>query len=448
MPFVGAVADDLTGATTVGVLLARSDAKTIVYFDEKVIGQQSAAKADAVIISTNSRALPAAEAYEKVKAATCALQKVGTSYYQKRIDTTMRGGIGVEIDAMLDVLPSDMVAVVVPAMPQSRRVLVGGYSIIDGVPLVQTPAAQDVRTPVTEDYIPRLIAQQTKRKVGLVALDKVLAGKEDIMKALIKQHELECQVIVVDAITVEDVEAIAKACVELKWQVLSVDPGPFTAELARCRGVILAANADVAEKETGQNKKKGTVLIAAGSATEITKKQMSFLGKDRHNVCVSVDPKALVQGGLSAEKEIDTAVERTVKSLTCEEVPRAVLLETALHGSLLNLEEEDFKHGYISGTSADKINEGLGKIVRRVLDRTGRKKIAGLYMTGGDTMVHVCRQLGAEGLEVLDYVIPQTDISRLSGGSYNGLPVIGKGGMTGYDTIVEEIVSRLLGMFD
>jgi hypothetical protein len=35
------------------------------------------------------------------------------------------------------------------------------------------------------------------------------------------------RVIVVDAITVEDVDAIAGAVVALNWNVLAVDPGPL-----------------------------------------------------------------------------------------------------------------------------------------------------------------------------------------------------------------------------
>lgn len=77
---------------------------------------------------------------------------MGVKYFSKRIDTTLRGGVGVEVDAMLDQLNEDTVAVVVPAMPQSRRILVGGYSVIDGVALINTPVAQDVRTPVKENY--------------------------------------------------------------------------------------------------------------------------------------------------------------------------------------------------------------------------------------------------------------------------------------------------------
>ena len=113
---------------------------------------------------------------------------MGVTYFQKRTDTTMRGGIGVEIDAMLDQLSPDTVAVVVPAMPQSRRILVGGYSVIDGVALVNTPVARDVRTPVTENYIPRLIAGQTRRQVGLVTLDHVLGGDRAVKEALAQQR--------------------------------------------------------------------------------------------------------------------------------------------------------------------------------------------------------------------------------------------------------------------
>ena len=153
MPLIGAVADDLTGATTTGVLLARSKARTAVFFNEEAAQKaRETASLDAILISSNSRPLPKEEAYEKVKSATNALKAMGVKYFSKRIDTTLRGGVGVEVDAMLDQLNEDTVAVVVPAMPQSRRILVGGYSVIDGVALINTPVAQDVRTPVKEIY--------------------------------------------------------------------------------------------------------------------------------------------------------------------------------------------------------------------------------------------------------------------------------------------------------
>lgn len=200
---------------------------------------------------------------------------MGVKYFSKRIDTTLRGGVGVEIDAMMDVIGNDVVAVVVPAMPQSRRILVGGYSVIDGVALINTPVAQDVRTPVHENYIPRLLAGQSKRKVELIGLDVVLKGREAIAEELTRVRGNGAEIIVADGITLEDVEEIAAACVSLKWNVLAVDPGAFTAKMAYCRGLIKKEEPNIPE-ETADGTGK-TVLIAAGSATPVTKKQMEVL---------------------------------------------------------------------------------------------------------------------------------------------------------------------------
>lgn len=440
MPIIGAVADDLTGATTTGVLLARSKAQTAVFFNEEAAEKAKGAdELDAILVSSNSRPLPADEAYEKVKSATLALKRMGVKYFSKRIDTTLRGGVGVEIDAMLDQIGEDAVAVVVPAMPQSRRILVGGYSVIDGVALINTPVAKDVRTPVKENYIPRLLAGQTRRQVGLVTLDKVLAGKEAVEKVLVEKRGEGCEVIVVDGITLEDVETIAKACIALKWNVVAVDPGPFTAKLAYERGLIGVEEPNIPETADEEGK---TVLIAAGSATPVTKKQMEVLCEDERHVRISVEPIPLINGGDEAVAEAERAVELAKEMLQEGSQPRAILFETALHGELLNLDEEDKKRGYASGMSANRINAGLGTIITKLMERIGRDRVAGLYTTGGDTMVNVCYQLGVECIQVMDYVIPQADVGRLVG-SYDGLPVVGKGGLTGNDHTACDIVDRL-----
>lgn len=440
MPLIGAVADDLTGATTTGVLLARSKARTAVFFNEEAAKKDAACEElDAILISSNSRPLPADEAYEKVHSATEALADMGVKYFSKRIDTTLRGGIGVEIDAMMDVIGNDVVAVVVPAMPQSRRILVGGYSIIDGVALINTPVAQDVRTPVHENYIPRLLAGQSKRKVGLIGLDAVLKGKDTIAAELTTARNNGAEIIVADGITLEDVEQIAAACVSLKWNVLAVDPGAFTAKLAYCRGLIKEEEANIPQ-ETADGTGK-TVLIAAGSATPVTKKQMEVLCKDKRHLRIPAEPIPFINGGEQAEKEVARVVGIATDMLK-EGKPRAILIETALHGELLDLDEEDRKRGYPGGMSADRINGSLGAIISQIIENTGRDRIAGLYTTGGDTMVNVCFHLGVECLEVVDYVIAQTDIGRMVG-KYAGMPIIGKGGLTGNDNTACDIVDRL-----
>lgn len=439
MTLIGVVADDLTGATTTGVLLARSKAKTAVYFNVEAALNAQDKTLDSVLISTNSRAIPKKEAYEKVSLATKALKNMGIKYFSKRIDTTLRGGIGTEIDAMLDNLDSNTLAIVVPSMPQSRRILVGGYSIIDGVALINTPVAKDVRTPVLENHIPTLLNSQTVRKIDLIELNTVLNGKVAIKNEILNKKNNGAKIIVIDAITIEDVDEIAKACIELDCNILAVDPGPFTSKLALNNGIIQKEEQNI-PKNTADGKGK-TVLIAAGSATPVTKTQMENLLKDERHKRISVDAIPFIDGGDTAQVEINRAVNIAIDLIKTSS-PRAILIESGIHGQLLNLQKEDKKRNYACGMSANRINSCLGVIIANILEEIGRERIAGIYTTGGDTMVNVCFHLGVECIQLVDYVIAQTDVGRLTG-KYEGLPIVGKGGLTGNDNIAFDIIDRL-----
>lgn len=443
MPVIGVVADDLTGATTTGVLLARSGSKTTVFFNTEAAQKLNAeTDSESLLISTSSRPLAKHEAYKNVQKATALLKEMGVQYFTKRTDTTMRGGIGVEIDAMLDTLPENTIAIVVPAMPQSRRILVGGFSVIDGIALVNTAVAQDVRTPVKEGYIPTLLSNQTRRQVGLVTLSDVIRGVYDIRIAIMEQIKQGKEVIVVDAITLEDVSNIAQACLMLDHDILAVDPGPFTAALGFHRGIIHKEEANI--PKNGDKCAEGkTALVVAGSATPVTKLQMDVLCRDKRNVAISVDPVLLIEGGEIADKEAKRIVNKVKSYMEDKIPPRAILLETALNGPLLNLNEEDTKRNFIHGESAERINAGLGMIVADIFQIIGYQRFAGIYATGGDTMVNVCNQLGVAAIEMIDYVIPQSDIGRLVGKFDNKMPIIGKGGLTGDENTACKIVDRL-----
>ena len=67
---------------------------------------------------------------------------------QSSCSPTLRGNLGSETDAMLDCLGSDFIAVSAPCFPSSGRTLVGGYLLVDGLPLHKTNIAIDPKTPV------------------------------------------------------------------------------------------------------------------------------------------------------------------------------------------------------------------------------------------------------------------------------------------------------------
>lgn len=437
---LGIVADDLTGATTLGVLLARSGLKTAAFFDTESFSRNEV-EYPAMVVSSDSRPLPKAEAQHQVSAAVQQLQARGAHYFTKRIDTTLRGGIGFEIDAMLELLPLETVAVVVPAMPQSRRILVGGYSVIDSVALSRTDVARDVRTPVTESWVPGLLAAQTHHQVGHISLSSVMKGESQIEIDLQEQQQRGVRVIVVDAITVEDVDAIAGAVVALNWNVLAVDPGPFTERLAVRRGLMREARVAALAPQTAEQQ-RGSILVVAGSATPVTKKQLQYLIANDPRVChIPVDAELLVDKKNAAEIEVQRVVQHARQCIP-QQQNALFVFESALTGRLLDLQEEEQRFGLSHGQAAENINQGLGSIVREVLNCAGGE-IKGLYMTGGDTMVNVLKELGATGIEMIDYVIPQTDMVRIIGGDYAGLICVGKGGLTGPEDIISTIVERI-----
>lgn len=446
MAIIGAIADDLTGATTVGALLAKSGVDTVVLFDPKYIGSdETVCKHQAVVVSTDSRALPSKSAYDRVKDVTIKLRDIGTEQFSKRIDTTLRGGIGVEIDAMLDTLGDDYIAVMVPAMPQSNRILIGGYSLINGVPLSKTPVANDVKTPVTESFVPRLIASQTKNRIAYIGLDELLRGKHSLKNVLVKSRQSGAKILLVDATSLSEVEMIAQAVTELEWKVIAVDPGPFTERLAEAHG-LTTSDADSLRKirtESDSND-KGTVLVVAGSATPVTTMQMRALRRLNGTRVIPVKILPLISGEERRKAEMQSIAEDVDKLFASDKQPRVLILafDTTLTGNLIDLVEQESLHGLASGQASGIIAESLGKIARSVIEKIS-DRISGIYLTGGDIMVSVCRNLDVKGIKLVDYVIPQADQGILVGGICSGFSVVCKGGLTGEEKTAVQCVNRL-----
>ena len=85
MAVIGAVTDDFTGTASAGVLVARSQAKTGLFFDADAVKNfKDSERLDAVYVSSNSRHMPPREAYRAVKEVTEELKQMGIRYYSKK----------------------------------------------------------------------------------------------------------------------------------------------------------------------------------------------------------------------------------------------------------------------------------------------------------------------------------------------------------------------------
>lgn len=330
MTLLGIVSDDVTGGTTVGALLARVGVSPTVFYNPQLIAEMASPDEDAVIVSTDSRALSAKESYKAVNEATKGLIALGAVQFSKRIDTTLRGGIGHEVEGMFDALGDDYVAVVVPAMPQSKKVMVGGFSLINSVPLASTDVAHDVRTPVLTSDVRKLLQSQCDEIVSYISLDDVLGGTDVIEAQLQLQRCRGSRIFVVDAATDEQISAIAEAVARLGWPAIAVDPGPFTVSLAIHRHVIEASpHVDKSVRLEPSNGDTGTVLVAACSATFVTHKQMVRLGAEEGSAILPVDPLLLISVDRDvARHEFDRVVAQAQEICASFPMPRVIMLVT------------------------------------------------------------------------------------------------------------------------
>lgn len=156
------IADDFTGALDTGVQFAAHGIRTRVVVDADVDFTSQEVKV--LVVDTETRHLPAAEAYDVVAKLTRRAKCAGISYIYKKTDSALRGNIGAELAAVLEASGCSRLPFL-PAFPQTGRITRGGVHYVDGVPVTESPFGIDPFEPVKHAVISELIAEQCSQPV-------------------------------------------------------------------------------------------------------------------------------------------------------------------------------------------------------------------------------------------------------------------------------------------
>ncbi|MEA3408119.1 MAG: four-carbon acid sugar kinase family protein [Chloroflexota bacterium] len=400
---LGIIADDLTGAMDTGLQFSKRGLETLVALD-----RQDIPDAKVVVVDTDSRAVRASQARERMLAVASQLQ--GRLLY-KKVDSTMRGNVGYELRALLEAVKPRGI-VVAPAFPQGGRTTRWGYQRVDGQPLHLTFFADDPRWPMREAHLPTLLMQQAGLEVGHVGLGEVEAGPAALAQALETHEE---PVIVVDALTKEHLDSIAQALVSLGRRWLPCGSAGLADAWARAL--------PVRQESTSIERPpiNGPVLFVSGSRNDVTTRQLSRLRCARAPRQVEMDP----QGVYDAEREIQRLAE----------------------GCRQGLERGE---DVVVTSSFSPLVAGAGEIVVRILSETvmhvvNRQDLGGLFLTGGDIAVGTCRALDVRALRILEEIQPGIPGGRLVGGRCDGLWVVTKAGGFGDEDALLQITCYLHG---
>jgi uncharacterized protein YgbK (DUF1537 family) len=411
------IADDLTGANATGSLLKKLKLKTVTLMDCTDRSCVNRFQSDATVCSTDSRGMTQEEAYDKVFATVQNLKDDGVKVYNKRIDSTLRGNLGAEIDAILDGLEDNRIAVIVPAFPDAQRIAVGGYLLVNGMPLQESDAAKDPKKPINTSIIEDLVKEQTKYEIGTIKLDIVCAGQEAIKKSIIEISEKGKRLIILDAVTNNDLDNIAKALVETGIKFVTIDSGPFTAAVTK--------EYERLGQDLVKNKK---VLMAIGSITNTTKVQLERVTSDLDAFKVDIITERLINEVDEREAEISRVVGEIVSNQNEGRV-LCVAIDSINPDTRVNLDEVALVKNTTKESLSLIINDSIAEISSRILKAV--PDINGIFSSGGDISVGVCKKFKSAGLELIGEVIPLAAYGKLIGGDFPELSIVSKGGMVG-----------------
>lgn len=395
-PHVAIVADDLTGSGDTAVQFVRAGWPTQLSVGRaaQALSDPGVSRAEVIAVTTHSRALPPGEAAAVVRDDVAALRAAGARRLYKKVDSTLRGPFRAEIEAARQAWRDDAIAVVCPAFPATGRTLKDGVLLVDGRPVTETSAATDPVTPVTQSHVPTLLGAAHVAPADGESADAVAAR---ILAA--------GDVVVVDAVTAQDMDRLACAIALIGERALPVGSGGLAAPLAR-----LWADADT----------QGAVVVVVTSQHSAARGQADALCAAGAR-CWS--PSLEDMADADAWRDYAGRILRQAQS----EAPRATWLLLAPPGTR-------------PGLDSDAVAARLGELAARlVLDR----RAAGVVATGGDGASAVLAALGASGIALVDEVTGGMPLGTLTGGPAAGLPVVTKAGGFGARDVLTRAVKAV-----
>lgn len=419
---IAIIADDLTGANATAALLSTKGFTTMTCLDNDA---KEAERFDVVSFSTDSRSVSSAEAYRRVAECVARINPEQT-LISKRIDSTLRGNLGAEVDAVIDSFPH-LMAIVVPVYPSSGRICVGGSLLVDGIPLQNTAMRNDPKNPMLESSVVELFRQQTNKNVSYICLRDVLRGEITLTKKLKELYCGNVRIVIIDATTGDDIQQIAQAVQKAKIPCFCVDPGVFTAQLAWL-------------KFSSGRRRTNKVFLAIGSVSDLTQRQIKKLRYEREVYIETLSAEELINFSLNPESAAQV-VDRLIDKTRTFDVIGIDSVEAPEH--IFRLDSLAKKFAVDNHQVSCMINSGIAEVVAQVLKKE-KSPISGLYGSGGDVMVSITRRLKGSGVVLKDEVEPLAVYGKLVGGLADGLPLITKGGFIGNDNTLVHCIDYLV----
>lgn len=296
---LGCIADDYTGASDLANMLTRCGLRTV-----QTIGVPDESlklpEVDAVVVSLKSRSIEASRAVARSREADKWLRARGASHVLFKIcstfDSTDAGNIGPVMDA-LRADSGDAIVLVTPAFPGTGRTVYQGNLFVGSIPLNESPLKDHPLNPMHDSNLVRVLARQSKSKVGLVDLAMVAEGADTIRARLTELAKQGVAAAIIDSVFDPELETIGKVALDHRLSLGASGMGLGLARGLVASGKVKAASANIDQKPIG-----GPVACLAGSCSQATLAQIAQAGKSMP--VLHLDPEMIVTGKGETERAL------------------------------------------------------------------------------------------------------------------------------------------------
>ncbi|KAB1161505.1 four-carbon acid sugar kinase family protein [Micromonospora sp. AMSO12t] len=390
-PWLGAVADDFTGACDLADAVSEAGGSAVVVVGRPTVPPPAS---DCVVVALKSRTAPRDQAVaESLAAARWLLDAGCTTLYQKycsTFDSTDAGNIGPVADALVDLI-GDAVAVGTPATPRVGRTVYQGHLFVGRRLLSESPLRDHPLTPMRDPDLVRVLSRQAEGEVALVDQTTVAAGPAAVTAAVEAARCNGARHVIVDALADRDLDTLAIALLAMPNGVLAGGAAGLAAALARtsgtatrtstagaCRsGVIIPARTVPVVPE-------GRQLILSGSCSERTREQVNEFPGPR----VTLSPVDLDIGFAETVDAVAAAVAGAYRNTS------GPVLVTSSSGPE-HVARYESRLG--PGRAAALLEAATAQIARHAVDTLG---VRCLLVAGGETSGAVVRALKLGTLRV------------------------------------------------
>jgi len=377
---LGCIADDYTGASDLANTLTRCGLRTVQTIGVPA-GDLALPEVDAVVVSLKSRSIEAGLAVTRSRAAEKWMRSRGASHVLFKIcstfDSTDAGNIGPVMDA-LRADSADAIVLVTPAFPETGRTVYQGNLFVGSVPLNESPLKDHPLNPMHDSNLVRVLARQSKTKVGLVDLADIARGPDAVRARLSDLATKGFGAAIADAVFARDLETIGAVALDHRLSVGASGIGLGLARALVASGRVKPIEPSaIADAPVG-----GAAACLAGSCSQATLQQIA--NAERKMPVLHLDSEKVVTGETEAQRALGWANEHLGKGpilIASSATPDQVAALQARHG-------RDAAGHAIEQAMAD-IAQGL------VLSGVRR-----LVVAGGETSGAVVDRLGIPGFLV------------------------------------------------